>query len=250
MQRMICDSQPGGVPWARAEFVDRLRAVGQARYHHKHPFHLRMNAGRLSARQLRGWVANRFYYQRNLPLKDAAIISNCPIREVRRVWLHRITDHDGTREGEGGIEAWLRLAEATGLSREEVLDERHVLPAVRFAVNAYVALARTSAWPVAVASSLTELFAPDLLAERIAAFETYYDWVPSWGLEYFRSRVPRAHSDSKEGLELTVRYCDTRSLQELAIAALGSKCDILWAMLDATSFTYSDEQNGKGGYEQ
>ena len=121
-----------------------------------------------------------------------SILSNCSIREVRRIWLHRISDHDGIREGEGGIEAWLRLSEACGLSREEILDERHVVPGVRFAVDAYITLARTKPWPVAVASSLTELFAPDLMADRIKAFEQYYTWVPAWGLEYFRSRVPRA----------------------------------------------------------
>ena len=126
------------------------------------------------------------------------------------MWLHRITDHDGTRDGEGGIEAWLRLGEACGLTRIELLDERHVLPGVRFAVDAYLSLARSKPWPVAIASSLTELFAPDLMADRIKAFERYYAWVPAWGLEYFRSRIPRAATDSDEGMELTLRYCDTR----------------------------------------
>src|ERR1051325_6014449 len=155
-------------PWPKATFIARLRAVGARRYHDQHPFHLAMNAGQLSREAIRCWVANRFCYQRSLPLKDAAIISNCPIREVRRLWLHRITDHDGAREGEGGIEAWLKLAEACGLSREEVGDERHVRPGVRFAVDAYVNLARTKPWPIAIASSLTELFAPDLMATRLA----------------------------------------------------------------------------------
>src|SRR3954447_1307253 len=129
--------------WPRDEFVARLRDVGGSRYHDKHPLHRRMNAGALSQAQVRGWIANRFYYQKNIPIKDAAIISNCPIREVRRLWLHRISDHDGAADGEGGIEAWLRLGEATGLSRDELLSERHVLPGVRFAVDAYVHLART-----------------------------------------------------------------------------------------------------------
>jgi pyrroloquinoline-quinone synthase len=214
-------------------FMERLREVGTRRYHHKHPFHVLMNEGKLKPEAIRAWVANRFYYQRSIPLKDAAIISNCPIREVRRRWLHRIIDHDGVREEEGGIEAWLKLAEACGLSREEIQDERHVLPGVRFAVDAYVNFARTRPWPVAVASSLTELFAPDLMANRLAAFEKYYTWVKPWGFDYFRKRVTQAKVDSEEGLKVTATYCDTRALQEEAVRALSFKCDVLWSMLDA-----------------
>jgi len=225
--------------WSTEEFRQKLQGV-HGNYHHLHSFHKRMNAGELSPSQLRGWVANRFYYQRNLPIKDALILSNCSIREVRRIWLHRISDHDGIREGEGGIEAWLRLGEACGLSREEILDERNVVPGVRCAVDAYLSLARFKPWPVAVASSLTELFAPDLMADRIKAFEQYYTWVPAWGLEYFRSRVPRARTDSDEGMELTLRYCNTRDLQEQAVRALQTKCDILNSQLDAISAAYRD----------
>jgi pyrroloquinoline-quinone synthase len=200
-----------------------------------------MNSGRLSQPQVQGWIANRFYYQKNIPIKDAAIISNCPLREVRRIWLHRIGDHDGTPAGGGGIEAWLKLGEAAGMAREELLDERQVLPGVRFAVDAYVNLARTRPWPVAVASSLTELFAPDLMAERIAAFEIHYAWVNPAGLEYFRSRVTRARTDSDEGLELTLTHCNTPDLQQQAVSALKTKCEILWSMLDAIEAGY-----GKG----
>jgi pyrroloquinoline-quinone synthase len=227
-----------GSPWNRETFLANLRAIGMSRYHDKHPFHRHMNTGQLTEEQLRGWVANRFYYQRNIPIKDAAILSNCPLREVRRLWLHRITDHDGLRNGEGGIEAWLRLAEATGLTREETLDERHVLPGVRFAVDAYVNFARTKPWPVAVASSLTELFAPDLMRERLVAFEKYYPWVHSWGLEYFRSRLTQARVDSDQGLDLTLTYCNTLDLQKEAVGALSLKCDLLWAMLDAMMMAY------------
>jgi pyrroloquinoline-quinone synthase len=228
--------------WSSAEFCQKLRDV-HGRYHHLHPFHRRMNSGVLVPSQLRGWVANRFYYQRSIPLKDAAIVSNCPIREVRRIWLHRISDHDGTKEGgEGGIEAWLRLGEACGLPRQEVVDERHVVSGVRFAVDAYIRLARTMPWPIAIASSLTELFAPDLMADRIKAFERYYTWVPAWGLEYFRSRVAMARTDSDEGLELTLRYCNTRDLQEEAVTALQTKCDILRAQLDAIAAAYGDSE--------
>ena len=218
--------------WPKAAFTARLREVGTRRYHDKHPFHLAMNAGQLAPEAIRSWVANRFYYQRSLPIKDAAIISNCPISEARRLWLHRISDHDGAREGEGGIEAWLRLAEACGLTRKEVLDGRHLLPGVRFAVDSYVAFARNKPWPVAVASSLTELFAPDLMAERLAAFRKHYSWVKPWGFDYFRRRVKQARADSEEGLRLTLTYCNTRALQEQAVRALAFKCDVLWTMLD------------------
>jgi pyrroloquinoline-quinone synthase len=224
-------------PWDRAAFEGRLRDQCQT-YHDKHPFHLAMNQGGLTPAQIRGWVANRFHYQRNIPIKDAVILSNCPDHEVRRGWVRRILVHDGQRAGEGGIEAWLRLGEAVGLSREELLDERLVLPGVRSAVDDYVRLARDEPWPVAVASSLTELFAPDLMAERIRAFERYYTWVPAWGMEYFRARLTQARVDSDEALELTLSRCTTRGLQERAVAALGRKCRILWSLLDAIMGAY------------
>jgi pyrroloquinoline-quinone synthase len=197
-----------------------------------------MNSGHLTPDQVRGWVANRYYYQKNIPLKDAAILSNCPIREVRRIWLHRISDHDGLREGDGGIESWLKLAEAVGLTQEVLLEEKQVLPGVRFAVDAYITFARTKPWPLAIASSLTELFAPDLMRERLSAFERYYHWVPGEGLAYFRSRITQARVDSDQGLAFTLQYCDTRELQEEAIKALSLKCDILWSMLDAMYMAY------------
>jgi pyrroloquinoline-quinone synthase len=219
--------------WDHETFTERLRAVGRGRYHDKHPFHVAMNEGKLPPEAIRAWVANRFYYQRNIPIKDAAIISNCPIREVRRLWLHRITDHDGTAPGAGGIEAWLRLGEACGLPREQLLADENVLPGVRFAVDAYVNFARTKPWPIAVASSLTELFAPDLMATRLAAFEKYYSWVQPWGFDYFRSRLTQARVDSAEGLSLTMTHCNTPALQDEAVRALSFKCDLLWEMLEA-----------------
>ena len=172
------------------DFVETLRAHSR-RYHDQHPFHVRMNAGRCSRRQIQGWVANRFYYQENIPRKDAAILANCPDLEVRRRWIRRIIDHDGTTAGEGGIEAWLRLGEAAGLTREEIQDHRHLVPGVRFAVDAYVNFARTRPWVEAVASSLTELFAPDLMAERLAAFERWYRWIDPDGPRLL-PRPPRA----------------------------------------------------------
>ncbi|HKH10038.1 MAG TPA: pyrroloquinoline-quinone synthase PqqC [Rubrobacter sp.] len=220
-------------------FVGALRAQSQS-YHSRHPFHARMNEGRLSRRQIQGWVANRFYYQENIPRKDAAILANCPDREVRRRWIRRIHDHDGTAEGEGGIEAWLLLGEAAGLTREEMWDERHVVPGVRFAVDAYVNFARTRPWVDAVASSLTELFAPDLMAERLAAFERYYTWIDPAGLDYFRARLTQAPRDSDHALEVVMERCRTPDEQARAVAALSFKCDVLWSMLDATDRAYPD----------
>ena len=220
-------------PWDRKAFTARLRRVGAAAYHDKHPFHVRMNSGRLGREAIRAWAANRFYYQINIPIKDAAILSNCPLREVRRVWLHRIVDHDGTQGDEGGIGAWLRLGKACGLDRAEMLAGRHVIPGVRFAVDAYVNFARCQPWPIAVASSLTELFAPGLMAKRIAAFERFYPWIEPRGLDYFRRRLTQAPRDSGEALTLTLTHCATREMQEAAIGGLRFKCDLLWAMLDA-----------------
>ncbi|MGE5209004.1 MAG: pyrroloquinoline-quinone synthase PqqC [Alphaproteobacteria bacterium] len=230
--------------WDRETFVENLRAIGVRTYHDKHPFHVAMNEGRLSPEGLRGWVANRFYYQRNIPMKDAAILSNCPVREVRRTWIHRILDHDGVAPktiksaAEGGIEAWLRLGEASGLSRTELLENRHLLPGVRFAVDAYVNFARTQPWPIAVASSLTELFAPDLMSARLAAFEKFYSWIDPRGLDYFRRRVTQARGDSEEALEITLKHCNTPELQCEAVRALEFKCDVLWSMLDAIHHAY------------
>jgi pyrroloquinoline-quinone synthase len=220
-------------------FIGALRAQSQ-RYHSRHPFHAEMNAGRLSRRQIRGWVANRFYYQENIPRKDAAILANCPDREVRRRWIRRIHDHDGATDGEGGIEAWLRLGEAAGLTREEMWDQRHVVPGVRFAVDAYVTFARTRPWVEAVASSLTELFAPDLMAERLAAFERFYTWIDPAGLAYFRARITQAPRDSEHALEVVTEHCRTPDEQARAVAALSFKSDVLWSMLDAIDRAYPD----------
>jgi pyrroloquinoline-quinone synthase len=216
-----------------------LRAQSR-RYHDQHPFHVTMNSGGLSRRQVQGWVANRFYYQQNIPRKDAAILANCPDREVRRRWVRRILDHDGTVDGAGGIEAWLRLGEAAGLTRKEIEDERHVVPGVRFAVDAYVTFARTRPWVEAVASSLTELFAPDLMAERLAAFERYYPWIDPQGLAYFRARLTQAPRDSEHALQVVTEHCRTPEQQAAAVAALSFKCDVLWSMLNAIDLAYAD----------
>jgi len=224
--------------WERETFVENLRGIGARAYHDKHPFHVAMNEGGLSPDALRGWVANRFYYQRSIPIKDAAILSNCPVREVRRVWIHRILDHDGNAENEGGIEAWLQLSEACGLSRAELIEDRHLQAGVRFAVDAYVNFARTQPWPIAIASSLTELFAPDLMADRLRAFEKFYSWIDPRGLDYFRRRTSQARRDSDEALAITLEYCNTLGLQREAVRALEFKCDVLWSILDAVHHAY------------
>jgi pyrroloquinoline-quinone synthase len=214
------------------EFITELRAQG-TRYHNLHPFHVRMDAGELSRDELRRWVANRFYYQKCIPLKDAAIMSNCPEIEVRRNWIERIIDHDGTVEQEGGIESWLRLGEALGVSRDELQSERGVLPGVRYAVDAYVNFARKRPWIEAVASSLTELFGPAAIRVRLEALERHYAWIDPAGLEYFRTRLVKAPRDAEYALELVVERCRTREQQDAAVAALRFKTEVLWAQLDA-----------------
>jgi pyrroloquinoline-quinone synthase len=220
-------------PLPRKKFTANLRKIGELSYHHQHPFHVLMNSGQLGRKAIQLWVANRFYYQTNIPIKDAAIVSNCPFREVRRLWLHRIIDHDGTRGDEGGIGAWMRLGEACGVAQKALIGHDHVVPGVRFAVDAYVNFARSQPWPVAVASSLTELFAPDLMAKRLEAFKQFYPWVEASGLEYFSRRLIQAPRDSGEALKLTLEHCNTLKLQQAALSALQFKCDLLWAMLDA-----------------
>ena len=214
------------------EFVARLRAQG-ARYHNLHPFHVRMDAGELTRAELQRWVANRFYYQKCIPLKDAAILANCPEIAVRRLWIQRIIDHDGTAEATGGTESWLRLGEALGVSRDELLSEQRVLPGVRYAVDAYVNFARQKPWIEAVASSLTELFGPGAMKVRLGAFERHYPWIDPAGLEYFRTRLVQAPRDAQYALDLTVARCTTPEQQDAAVAALRFKTEVLWAQLDA-----------------
>jgi pyrroloquinoline-quinone synthase len=223
--------------WSKEEFERQLRAKGD-RYHIHHPFQVRMNAGCCTREQVQGWVCNRFYYQVSIPLKDAAILSNCPDRSVRREWIRRIVDHDGTQGDEGGIEAWIRLAVATGLTRDAVTSLQHVLPGVRFAVDAYVNFARTHPWQEAVCSSLTELFAPQIHKDRLAGWPRHYPWIESQGLQYFRDRVTQARRDVEHGLAVTLDHFRTREQQERALDVLQFKLDVLWSMLDAVQANY------------
>ena len=241
----IADAAPAGAAWNRTEFEAKLRERGRA-YHIHHPFNVMLNTGRATPEQVRGWVANRYYYQIAIPVKDAAVLSNCPDREVRRGWVQRILDHDGfelsgpdgTVRDVGGIEAWLRLGLAVGLSREEVLDQRHVIPALRFAVDAYVNFARRAPWQEAVCSSLTELFAPEIHKQRLASWPEYYKWIEPQGLAYFRNRVSQARRDVEQGLAITLEHFTTRVAQERALEVLQFKLDILWAMNDAMALKY------------
>ena len=216
-------------------FVERLRGEGAARYHDHHPFHVAMHAGRLSRDDLARWVLNRYYYQTRIPIKDALIVSKSTDPAFRRAWVRRLRDHDGDAPGEGGLAQWLRLAEAVGLNAAEVASCRQVLPGVRFACDAYVSLVRDSSLVVAVASSLTEFFAPDLMSRRIAAWEQHYPFVDAAGLAYFRGRVPRARRDSEEAVAFVVAEARTREVQEACVAALIRKTEILWHLLDCLS---------------
>jgi pyrroloquinoline-quinone synthase len=226
-------SSPTEALLAPAEFVDRLRREGSSRYHDEHPFHVRMHEGALTRAELQRWVANRYYYQTRIPIKDALIVAKSSDPVFRRAWIRRIHDHDGDgADHPGGLEQWLRLAGAVGLDRDAVASCRDVLPGVRFACDGYVTLVEKSPLVVAVASSLTEFFAPDLMSKRIAAWEKHYPWVDGEALAYFRGRVPRARRDSEEAIDFVLREATTRPLQEACVAALIRKTEILWHMLD------------------
>ena len=219
----------------RQEFVAALQAVG-AHYWDKHPFHIRLHEGRCTPDEVRAWVANRWYYQRNLSQKNGAIIANCPLPEVRRRWVERIVFQDGTPDEAGGLEDWLVLAEAAGLTRQEVCEEWHVLPGVRFAVDSYVHFCRTRPWTEGAGAALTELFSPDLMADRLAVFQRHYPWIKPVGYSYFEARIPVVRKDSEYTLGFVLEHCVTREQQDAAIAALTFKCDVLWAMLDAIDY--------------
>jgi len=234
-------------PWTHEESEAKLRENGAA-YHIHHPFNRMLNDGKASKDQIRGWVANRYYYQISIPIKDAAVMSNCPDREVRREWIHRMLDHDGYGDDAGGIEAWTQLGIAVGLAREEIEDLRHVVPGVRFAVDAYVNFARRAPWQEAVCSSLTELFAPEIHKERLANWPQHYPWIDQAGYAYFRKRLWEARRDVEHGVRVSLDYFQTRAQQARALEILQFKLDILWSMLDAMQIAYGigPERTGAG----
>jgi coenzyme PQQ biosynthesis protein C len=224
-------------PLNEAEFIAGFHAIGRDRYHHKHPFHLLMHEGKLTRGQLQAWALNRYYYQSHIPIKDAAILARSEDPAFRLAWRKRILDHDGNGSKPGGIEKWLKLVEATGLSREQAMRSEGVLPATRYAVEAYVHLVSQKSLLEAVASSLTELFSQDLIALRMDRMRQHYPWlVPA--LDYFEGRLTQAPEDAQFALGYCVKHARSRKQQELAHAALRAKCDILWAQLDALYFAY------------
>jgi pyrroloquinoline-quinone synthase len=214
--------------------VERLRALGD-RYHDNHPFHRALVAGELNVDQVRAWVANRYYYQKMIPVKDAFVLARLPSREHRRAWITRIIDHDGTTGNEGGTAKWLALARAVGLADDDVLSEALVAPGARFAVDAYVNFARERSWLEAVASSLTELFGPIVMSRRVVAIVEHYPWIDRAGLAYFEDRIPLARRDADQALGWVVDGAATSEQQDACVAALAFKCDVLWGLLDATA---------------
>jgi pyrroloquinoline-quinone synthase len=222
-------------------FVARLREEGERRYHDRHPFHVRMHAGALDRRQLRAWVANRYYYQTRVPIKDALVLAKMEDRAWRRVWIRRLHDQDGDGEREGGLAQWLMLARGVGLEIDEVARFTHVVPAARAAADAYVEFVRGASLLEAVASSLTECFSPDLLHRRVAAWERHYPWVDRDALAYFRDRPPRATRDAGDALAIVTQGATTPLLQDACVAALVRKCDLLNALLDAIDDAVPDD---------
>ena len=228
---------PGQELATPAELEAHLCAIGSERYHHRHPFHQLMHEGKLTRGQLQAWALNRYYYQRVIPIKDSIILSRSEDPHFRRAWRKRIIDHEGDGVRAGGIEKWIQLAQATGLSRQRVTSETEILPGVRYAVNAYLDLVSKRSFLEAVASSLTELFSRDLIALRIDRLQRHYPWL-SDGLAYFDARLTQAPEDAQFALAWVIEHARTGALQELALAALRAKCDILWAQLDALYFAY------------
>jgi pyrroloquinoline-quinone synthase len=214
-----------------------LQAVGEERYHHKHPFHLLMHDGKLTRGQLQAWALNRYYYQSIIPIKDAIILSRSTDREFRRAWRKRIVDHDGDATSEGGILRWLKLAEATGLDPSRVERGEGILPATRYAVNEYLNIVRSRSLLEAVASSLTELFSTKLITLRVEKLRQHYPWLSN-GLDYFKARMTQAPEDSGFAIQYVFDHASNREEQELVIKALRDKCDILWAQLDALYYSY------------
>lgn len=223
---------------SRSKFKARLQAIGAKRYHDKHPFHEKLHSGQCSIDQVRAWVINRYYYQSRIPMKDAAFLSRCDDPEFRRIWRSRIEDHDGKSEGEGGIKRWLKLAEGVGLDPSYVAAGTGILPATRFAVDAYVSYVREKLFIQAVASSLTELFAPAIHKQRIAGLLKHYEFANPETIAYFQHRLTEAPKDVAFGLNWVLENALTKQEQDQAAEALTFKTDVLWAQLDGLYSAY------------
>jgi pyrroloquinoline-quinone synthase len=225
-------------PLSPSEFEARLRGVGAERYHNRHPFHRLLHGGKLSKTQVQAWALNRYIYQARIPVKDAIIVSRLPTADLRRVWRQRLEDHDGAKPGEGGLERWLKLTDGLGLERAVVISEAQALPATIFAADAYVHFVRDRSLLEAVASSLTEMFAPTIIAERVDGMLKGYDFVSKDTLAYFGARMTQAPRDADFALGYCLEHANTLEAQEACIAALTFKCNVLWAMLDALHHAY------------
>jgi coenzyme PQQ biosynthesis protein C len=220
------------------ELEAQLRDIGARRYHRLHPFHKLLHSGKCTKGQVQAWALNRYYYQAMIPLKDASLIARCDDPALRREWRSRLVDHDGEREGEGGIARWLKLTDGLGLDRDYVVSLRGLLPATRFAVEAYVHFVRDKSLIEAIASSLTELFSPAIISERVEGMLKNYDFVTPQTLAYFSQRPPQAERDSRFALEYVKQHARTPEVQLRVLSALEFKCDVLWAMLDALYHAY------------
>ena len=225
-------------PLSPAGLEAALRRIGAERYHDRHPFHAMLHGGRLNRGQVQAWALNRYYYQCRIPAKDASLVARLPTSDLRREWRRRLEDHDGSAPGTGGVARWLRLAEGVGLDAAYVASTEGILPATRFAVDAYVAFVRDRSILEAIASSLTEMFSPAIIAQRVQGMLANYDFVDAATLAYFTPRLTQAPRDVDFALCYVREHARTAEQQELVLAALRFKCDVLWSQLDALHFAY------------
>lgn len=249
MNEFVRKIEAADAPWSKTEFEAQLRAVGPERYHDLHTFHKLLHGGKLNKGQVAAWALNRYCYQEAIPRKDAAFLSRTHDRALRREWIHRIHDHDGTPpDEEGGIERWLVLTDALGFSRDYVTSRRGALPATKFAVESYVRFVVEQPLVVAAASSLTELFAPSIHRERISGMLANYDFVNDTVMAYFKRRLSQAPRDANFALEFVKEYATTRELQEACVEAVRFKCNVLWVQLDALEHAYVEGNIPPGAY--
>jgi coenzyme PQQ biosynthesis protein C len=225
------------------ELEARLRDIGARRYHRLHPFHHLLHGGKCTKGQVQAWALNRYYYQATIPVKDASLIARCEDPALRRAWRRRLVDHDGEREGDGGIARWLKLTDGLGLDRQYVTSLAGLLPGTRFAVEAYVRFVREKTLLEAIASSLTELFSPQIIGERVEGMLKSYDFVSADTLAYFAERPPQAARDADFALDYVKRNARTAAEQQAVLAALEFKCSVLWAMLDALHHAYVEPRH-------
>lgn len=215
-----------------------LRGIGATRYHNLHPFHRLLHGGQLRRGQVQAWALNRYYYQSRIPAKDASLLARLPTSELRRAWRSRLEDHDGVGDSGGGVARWLKLAEGVGLERATVESTAGLLPGTRFAVDAYVAFVRERSVLEAIASSLTELFSPTIISERVSGMLKNYDFITPDTLAYFTPRLTQAPRDSDFALAYVKEQARTVEQQQAVLGALRFKCEVLWSQLDALHYAY------------